>query len=111
MIAFLPRKFDTGASPSGCLGDRMKRTQLLLFFLIVLALAPGFAHAQAWSGFVPAGTAVGWSSFGVPGGIPSRPWMPSRPPIRTSPVGQRPNDSTSCIHAARDSCETTHLRL
>src|SRR5260370_10400641 len=111
MIAFLPRKFDTGASPSGCLGDRMKRTQLIFFFLIVIALAPGFAHAQAWSGFVPAGTAVDWSAVGVPGGIPSGTWTQSGSTILASTFGNGTIDATSGIQTALNSCGTNHFVL
>ena len=52
----------------------MKRAQLPLFLLIVLAFVPGVAHAQAWSGILDPTRAIDWSAAGVPGGIPSGSW-------------------------------------
>ena len=50
----------------------MKRRQTVLFSLILLAVAPGIAKAQAWSGIIDPSRAVDWSVAGVTGGIPNR---------------------------------------
>src|SRR5882762_1177923 len=50
----------------------MKRQQLLLFFLILVFLAPCVTSAQSWSGIIDPSRGVNWSNAGVGGGIPAR---------------------------------------
>jgi hypothetical protein len=50
----------------------MKRTQSLLFSLVLLVFVPDVARAQTWSGILDPTRAIDWSTAGVPGGIPAR---------------------------------------
>jgi len=50
----------------------MKRRNPLLFAIILFAVAPGVARAQAWSGIIDTKRAIDWSQAGVTGGIPTR---------------------------------------
>lgn len=49
----------------------MRRTQSLLFSLILLCLC-GYSQAQNWSGIIASSRATDWSHAGIPGGIPSQ---------------------------------------
>jgi hypothetical protein len=89
----------------------MKRTQSLLFSLIVLALAPGFAHAQAWSGILDPTRAIDWSTAGVPGGIPSGSWTQCGSTIQASTYGNGASDATSGIQAAINACASNQFVL
>jgi hypothetical protein len=89
----------------------MKRAQLLLFPLIVLAFLPGVAHAQAWSGILDPTRAIDWSAAGVPGGIPSGSWTQSGSTILASTFGNGASDATSGIQTALNACGTNHFVL
>src|SRR6266850_2575872 len=89
----------------------MKRAQLLLFLLIVLAFVPGVAHAQAWSGILDPTRAIDWSAAGVPGGIPSGTWTQSGSTILASTFGNGASDATSGIQTALNACGTNHFVL
>lgn len=85
----------------------MKRTQSLLFSFIVLAFAPGVAHAQAWSGILGPTRAIDWSQAGIPGGIPSVTTICST--IQASTYGNGASDATSGIQAALNSCPANQV--
>ena len=100
----------------------MKRTQLLLVFLVVLS-CPVYCLAQAWSGIlsptygtgactlvpsgVPAQCAIDWTQSGIPGGIPSGSWTQSGSTILASTYGNGSTDATSGIQSALNSCGGT----
>ena len=89
----------------------MKRAQLLLFLLIVLAFVPGVAHAQAWSGILDPTRAIDWSTAGVPGGIPSGSWTQCGSTIQASTYGNGASDATSGIQTALNGCGVNQFVL
>src|SRR5712664_1446316 len=89
----------------------MKRAQLLLFPLIVLAFLPGVAHAQAWSGILDPTRAIDWSTAGVPGGIPSGSWTQCGSTIQASTYGNGASDATAGIQAAITACGANQFVL
>ncbi|MBZ5698185.1 MAG: glycoside hydrolase family 55 protein [Acidobacteriia bacterium] len=89
----------------------MKGTQTLLFSLIMLALAPGVVHAQAWSGILDPTRAIDWSQAGVPGGIPSDSWTQCGSTVQASTYGNGASDATAGIQAAINACGTNQYVL
>jgi hypothetical protein len=68
----------------------------LVKWLITFCILVAAAFGQAWSGILPAGTAIDWSGAGT-GGIPTRPILC----LTLNPVG---GDMTATIQAALNAC-------
>jgi len=77
-----------------------------LSLLICLVLYGGIQlKAQyPWTGILPAGTGIDWSTAGVPGGIPSPAWTQSG-----STISSTGSDQSSQIQTALNSCGTNHF--
>jgi len=49
----------------------MKKFLITIFALVILMSIPNLAHAQLWSGILPAGSGIDWTQTGIPGGVPT----------------------------------------
>jgi hypothetical protein len=83
----------------------MIRNRIFLFFALLLCVTAS-SYAQLWSGILPAGTAVNWSTAGISGGIPSASWTQSGSTIAATACGSGTTDCTSTIQAALNACGT-----
>lgn len=67
----------------------------IIYFILFLGVS---SHAQNWKNILPAGTAIDWSTAGIPGGIPTN-WTQSG-----STIAATGSDQTSAIQSALNTC-------